>query len=100
MHDCSSLHSLSRQILLTFLWRSKYLLKDESTTLFARANLVNQDLCADILELITCTCRAPFSLSSTGRLILATMALREVAKHFFSILVDAVEEEIFDLNFV
>ena len=100
MHDCCSLHALPGKVLLTFLGWSEYLLKDQSATLLARAYLVNQDLRADIFELITCTRRASFSLSPTGCLILATMALREMSKDFLSILVDAVEEEIFDLNFV
>ena len=93
------MHTLLREILLAFFGWAKYVLENQRSTLLACTDLVDQDLRADILELITCACWASLLWIGTSSLIFR-VTLGEVAQHFFSILIDAVQEEILNLDLV
>ena len=67
--------------------------------MLAGADLVNQDLCANILELVACASGASSLCLRRVRLLLR-MSLREVAQHFLPVFIDAVQEQVLNFNLV
>ena len=98
MNDCCRLEARSCQLSVCGLARTKDLLKDEGPALLAGADLVNQNLRANVLELLTGT-RGPSCLGESRRCALRVAAVK-LTKHVFSVLVYAVEEQVLQLCLV
>ena len=101
MCNRSCLHPLSRELMISRLRRSKDLLEDQRSALLASTDLINEYLSADVFKLVARTCwTTPPCCNLPSCSCRLGMTVREVLQNFLSVLVDAVQEEVFHLSFV
>jgi len=98
VYDSCCLEASSSQISLSGLIRPEDFLEDKRATLLARANLIDKNLCADVIELITRALGASFLEKLRGGSL--RMTVREITQHILPVLVNAVQEKVLKLAFV